>query len=55
MRWLDTNFDPVAGGDRQPTRRIGLLPDLLLCVCVLAGYVLGQAWHCVRYLMRSKP
>lgn len=53
MNWLDTTFDPVTGTDRRATRRIGLLPDLLMCCCVLAGYAAGQAVNLVRGLLRT--
>lgn len=53
MNWLDTTFDTHTGADRRATSRIGLLHDLLLCVCVLAGYAAGQVANLARYLLRT--
>ena len=55
VNWLDTTWDAHTGTDRRATRRIGLLHDLFLCVCVLIGYAAGQAWHCLRYLIGKRP
>jgi hypothetical protein len=52
MNWADTTFDPVTGTDRRATRREGLLIDLALCVCVLAGYAAGQVINIVRRVLR---
>ena len=53
MNWHDTTFDAHTGADRRATRRIGLAHDMLLCVCVLAGYAAGQAINLVRRLLRT--
>ena len=51
---IHTEFNPLDHGTK-PRKQPGLIVDLALCVCLLVGYVAGQAWHCVRYLMGKRP
>ena len=46
-----TDFAPL---DR-PVRRRGWIEIAALLACLLLGYVLSQAWHCLRYLAGRKP
>lgn len=50
MSWHDTHFNPL---DRQPRRRGWI--EIAACIAlIMLGYLLGQAWHCVRYLMQRR-
>ena len=51
MSWHDTTFEPL---DCLPRRR-GWIETAALLACLLLGYVLSQAWHCLRYLSGRKP
>lgn len=46
-----TDFAPL---DR-PVRRRGWIEVAACVLLICIGYSMGQIWHCVRYLMRSKP